>query len=563
MNLLIKTLTSISTIGTTILLDGKYLMSWSVTAIISLHVYVSHLLTLKKENELLKEEIQYLTDSFHDICNPLTLIYTPLRNICNTCCPDMIKRELLLALNSVDGMNETLARLMGFEHLYTQSGKLNIIECELGSFLKDKLHSLQIQAAGKHISLKIKTEFNYASVWFDPGKISPVIDKFIANAIELAEPESMITLLISLKDENWEIKIDFPESGKLTKIYKCNKYRLSIHKSEPEYCFAKGKLHNMLINLCNGKIYINHSDHTVSLKFPVKCSCEELSNQFAMQITKDTENEKIDVLFQKPSCKRSSYKPKVVLVESNDDFRSYLEACLSEHYTVVSFGDGAQALSFIKTEYTDLVIGDTELYGMSGDELSSRLKTSCQTSIIPVILFGSHIDNDLNKRRASLADTFMNVPFNIENLKAEMSVLIKNSRFQRKAFLMKIFGESFLSKDPTKVLNDDYYNFINKVKDIVLENLTGEEKTTIKKIVEIVGMSRTTFYELWISITGEAPKYFIHRIRMEKSWELLTSGNYQVSEIPALIGMKDEKHFRDNFKAYFGIHPKEAIHMAR
>lgn len=79
-----------------------------------------------------------------------------------------------------------------------------------------------------------------------------------------------------------------------------------------------------------------------------------------------------------------------------------------------------------------------------GDELSSRLKTSKETSIIPVILYGSHIDADQrSKREASLADTFMHTPFHVEDLKIEIAVLIRNSRLLRKAFLHKVFRRTF------------------------------------------------------------------------------------------------------------------------
>lgn len=118
------------------------------------------------------------------------------------------------------------------------------------------------------------------------------------------------------------------------------------------------------------------------------------------------------------------------------------------------------------------------------------------------------------------------------------------------------------SPDPVKVLNENDYNLINKVKKLVLESLTDIDKITIKKISKDVGMSRTKFYELWVSITGEAPKFFIHRIRMEKAWELLASGKYAVNEIPDLIGLKDEKNFRESFKKHFGITPSEAIRRA-
>ena len=98
---------------------------------------------------------------------------------------------------------------MGLKHLHIQSGKLNI------------------------------AEYDYASAWFDQSKISFVIEKFIANAIDHAEPETNITLLISLNHEYWEIKTAHPENDKLTKIYKTNRHWLHRYKTELECKSAK------------------------------------------------------------------------------------------------------------------------------------------------------------------------------------------------------------------------------------------------------------------------------------------------------------------------------------
>ena len=78
------------------------------------------------------------------------------------------------------------------------------------------------------------------------------------------------------------------------------------------------------------------------------------------------------------------------------------------------------------------------------------------------------------KRNASLADTFLYMPFNIENLKIEISVLIKNYRFLRKSFLQKIFGEKFLETDIEEMPEEDNYQLINKVKKFILDNLDNE-----------------------------------------------------------------------------------------
>lgn len=251
------------------------------------------------------------------------------------------------------------------------------------------------------------------------------------------------------------------------------------------------------------------------------------------------------------------------MVDSNEEFRSYLETCLSEEYIVRGFENGADALGYIKEEHPDLVICDTVLNGMGGDELSSRLKTSKETSIIPVILYGSHIDADQrSKREASLADTFMHTPFHVEDLKIEIAVLIRNSRLLRKAFLHKVFGEHFLQVQPTEMIKKATEGskslLINEVKEYILERIEKED-LTIDAIASHLKMSRTKFYNKWKSVTGEAPTVFIEAVRMEKAHELLESGKYPVGTIPEMIGLKDVKNFRNRYKEYFGITPKESI----
>lgn len=269
---------------------------------------------------------------------------------------------------------------------------------------------------------------------------------------------------------------------------------------------------------------------------------------------------KIDSLFCKKSHKRKSVKPTVLLADSNVDFRSYLETCLSDHFIVKSFGNGLEALTYIKEEYPDIVICDTMLHGMYGNELSSRLKTSCETSIIPIILYGSYLNGrQRNTRETSLADVFIHTPFHIEDLKIEMNVLIKNSRFLRKSFLQKVFGEQFLkTEEEDDTLSEKNYIFINLAKDFILKNI-DQENLTIDEVASELCMSRTTFFNKWKSLTGEAPKYFIYRIRMEKARELLESGKYSVNVVPEMIGLKNLKNFRNKYKEYFGITPSESI----
>ena len=518
---------------------------------VSLYWSLSYFITMQKETNLLKEENLYFIDSFQSIRIPITQIHISLQMICNKHYPEEIRQELL---RSIDCLNEHLYRLMNLKQLFIHPQSIDIAEYELGYFLKDRVNSLKDHAANKQVKLKVKTEFHYASAWIDQSKISPVIDKFIKNAIDYTEPKKTIILSISLSTEHWKISINNFENRKLIQCYKCKRHPLLKQKEELEYDFAKSIFCKKLTELCNGKILINHLNHNVSLNFPLKHSYKNVPERPRIHINENQEEKKIDNLFHKIPPQRGSTKPTIIIADSNENFRFYLEAHLSKDYIIKSFENGSEVLESIKEEHPDLIISDTVLHGMSGNELSSRLKTSGDTSIIPIILYGSHIDIDRrHKRETSLADTFLYIPFHIEDLKIEITVLIRNSRFLRKAFLQQIFGEQFIRIQTTKNLDNANCTFINKVKEFILENIDRED-LTIDDIASQLCMSRTAFYNKWKLLTGEAPKFF-----MEKARELLESGKCPVNVVPEMIGLRNLKNFRNRYKEYFKITPCKSI----
>lgn len=521
-----------------------------------IHRLATYFLLLKKEICILKEENQYFIDSFQSIRTPITLIHTPLNSICNDNCPEYIKKELLLAIQNIDCVNDHLTRLTNMRQVVIHPETMNIAEYELGNFVKNRVYSLKDHAATKRMKLEIESQFSYASTWLDQTKISPVIEKFIKNAIDYGEPQKNITFFVSISPLHWEIKTTFSEKGELIKCYECKKRNPLKSNTCSTYHFAESIMCKKLAEQCKGEIIVNNMHHTISLKFPIINSISSDLKYKSAVIEENNSEIKIDTLFGK-NKNRNSIKPVVMLVESDDEFRAYLETCLSRDYIVKSHQNGSEALTSIVEEHPDLVICDTVLHEMSGIELSSRLKTSGKTSIIPIILYGSNIDTyQRNKREASLADTYLHMPFHIEELKIEMTVLIKNSRFLRKSFLQKVFGEQFLKAITDESAKESDDKFLNQVKEYVLENINNEE-LTINDIASYLCMSRTAFYNQWKALTGEAPKFFIFRVRMEKAHELLASGKYSVQVVPEMIGLKNLKNFRDRYKKYFGITPSE------
>lgn len=514
------------------------------------------IIDMRKEINLLKEVIQYFIDSFQDIRVPVSLAHTPLTTVCGKNCPESIKSTILLVIRNIESLDGHLSRLMNLKQMFVDVEKVELAEYELGDLLRSRLCALRGYAANKHVILKLDTKFSYGSVWLDLCKVSPVIDQFVKNTIDSAKPESTITMQVSLSLDCWVIDIIDGNYEELAKCYCCKKGRIFARNTAREYVFAKSMLCKKMMQLCNGKILLDSTNCTVSLQLPVECSNGKMPERIVTsQIAACRDEEVVDAHFGEREQKRNSCKPVVALVDSNDEFRIYLKMRLSDDFIVKDFRSGAEAMAHIIKDHPDVVVCDTILHEMNGDELSSRLKTSRDTAIIPVILYGSRMDTDHRyKREASLADLFLLSPFQIEDLKIEIFVLIRNNRFLRKGFLQYVFGENFVVDG-----GEDGDAIIDMVKNLILENLANDKPLSVVGVFEALGMSRTSFYNKWKALTGECLSKFIYKIRIEKGRELLESGLYNINEIHGMIGMGTAKYFRDEFKKHYNMTPSEWV----
>ena len=534
---------------------------WSVLPIVASGICILcwllfHLLCISEERDLLKEGNQYFIDTFQNIRNPISLIKTPLGAVYEGDCPEDIKKELAVALHHIGGLEQHLIALMELKRLFGNSGSLVVAEHEIGAFMRKKVSFLQSHVAGLQMKLDLVPDFDYASAWFDPGKISPVIDRFVLSAIECSLPETHLSMQVSLKGDYWAIRIKDTGNKRFLKCCRWYSSRLPILRPLHGKQYGMGGVFfDKLMNICDGKILTLEKE--ALLRFPIRCSCAVSGGYTSLNIPDTFQVNESEIAFHGFSKKKNMDRPLVILADNDKGFKDYLEKRLSECFVVRSFDDGQEALEVICEEYPDLVICDIMLKGMSGEELSSKLKTSRDTSFIPVILMGAHIDvKRREKRCSSQADLFVCKPFNLEDLKVEISILINNSRFLRKTFLQKVFGEDFLTKPMERAQQDANLAFLNEVKLYIMENMDKED-LTVDDIDSRMCMSRTTFYNKWKLLTGEAPKYLISRIRMEKARELLESGKFSVTMVAEMVGMRNMKNFRGRYKEYFGKTPKE------
>ena len=110
-----------------------------------------------------------------------------------------------------------------------------------------------------------------------------------------------------------------------------------------------------------------------------------------------------------------------------DDDEGMTDACsmlLEAHgFDVCVAASGAEALSKISEPSLELVISDCAMPGMSGAELSERLRADPSTAELPILLMSASLRCDV--AQGSTYNAFLRKPFLAENLLVEVRKLLE------------------------------------------------------------------------------------------------------------------------------------------
>ena len=106
----------------------------------------------------------------------------------------------------------------------------------------------------------------------------------------------------------------------------------------------------------------------------------------------------------------------VLLVEDDPALRRYLEVVLQRAgYTVVSAGDGLEAMKFLLTARVDVIVTDALMPNLDGYELCRFVRSSKHLSQLPIILL-SALDPKNTTDESEQVNAFLAKPVSQEDL---------------------------------------------------------------------------------------------------------------------------------------------------
>jgi len=263
-----------------------------------------------------------------------------------------------------------------------------------------------------------------------------------------------------------------------------------------------------------------------------------------------------------PASATTDNRPLVLIVEDNQELRTYMADQLRSDYQVLEAVDGRAGIEQALATIPDLIVSDVMMPDVDGYTLVERLKRDERTSHIPIMLLTAK--SSFNSRMQGLhagADDYLSKPFSF----AELHTRIHNVLLTRRQW-QHYLATSQLSSIPNGVppspgenpIPDREQQFLMRLRQSILANLTNEA-VDVDWLVEQAKMSRTQLHRKLTALTSLSTTGFIHSVRLSKAQELLQTDNDEltVAEVAYRVGYQSPAYFSKVFSDHFGYSPAQ------
>lgn len=528
---------------------------------ISLKTYINRL--KRKHTE---DKVRFFTNMAHDIRTSLTLVNAPIEEL---------KKEqnlsekgqyyLDLAVEQSNRLSFVSTQLLDFQKVDIGKGQLFLAMIDIVNLVNQRKVLFESIAKKGNIQLVFHSERDSFYTAIDQLKIEKVIDNLISNAVKYSGSDSSVEIKLNFNNEKWRLEVKDYGLGISQKAQK--KLFREFYRGDNS---VNSKIVGSGIGLLLVKNYVTMHDGTVlvdskenegtsvQLSIPYKI-VEEGSSIVNIEglAGKRNVHTETHVDFSISEKESPAGKPRLLLAEDNDELRNFLKNSLSDVYQIVAVNDGKKAWELIQHKAPDLVVSDVMMPDMDGFELCRLMKSSFETSHIPILLLTALSDKVEQLKGLKLgADDYVVKPFDLSILNSKIETIIRNRDLVKNKTL-KIISQTTGDND---VLFENELNdkFVKKAIDVIRENMSNNEFGK-DDFASKMNVSSSLLYNKIKALTGQSPIDLIKTIRLNYSLELIKSKKYTVTEVSEMCGFSSVSYFGKVFKKYFDKQPTDLL----
>lgn len=516
----------------------------------------------EKERQIYKDKVKALININHELLTPLTLIYSPLKQLLNSRqMPYELRSKLQGTFKQARRMKNIIQMILNMRRMEVGQNVLSLTPTKLNDWLQNIISDFDIEFEMRNISLQFHPDDQIDSVSFDAGQCEIVVNNLLMNAYKFSSPDSVITVSTHL-ETNQEGNGDF------VRIEVCDQ-GIGLGNEDPQKLFVRFQRGNhgiegngiglsyakQLVDMHGGQINAkNNTEQGATFYFTlpvhqeaysVACPAKPYLNEFTPEATVPPVQE----------AEQLAKYHSILIVESDPDLCDFmaanLQAIFEKTYTA---HDGMEALPIVVSQLPQLIICDVKLPRISGLELCRRVKQNPELNFIPIILLAPDMDvlNTEDGYKTG-ADACVAKPFDMDLLMTQVQNMLNNRNIIRKHYQTTPYTEKLSDIKAGNHIEEQFVIHLNKV---IAENLSNTE-LDVNMVAKLMRMSRASLYNKMKTIIGVGVNEYITKQRIQYTQQQLITTDLSIREISEQAGFLHQRNFSVTFKGITGYSPTD------
>ncbi|MEZ0487344.1 two-component regulator propeller domain-containing protein [Fibrella aquatica] len=543
---------------------------------------------VEKEKEVTDSKLRFFTNVSHELRTPLTLILGPTEELVSAGNVPLhnVRDKVVLVHQQTRKLLMLVNQLMDFRkvesgHVSLRASRINALAFVTEIFLIFKLKAEELQ-----LDYAIEAPTGPVMLYADRSKLEIILTNLLSNAVKYTQQGQKIRVLVSVvgspdcaatfqdnKLTNHYFQVTVRDWGVGMKADEVDRifdpYYQASH-TETMRMMGTGiglSLVKQFVEAHSGEVQVQSAigaGTTFTLRLPfgqAHLLPGSILNEAPLaELVPDTTSTATELITTNAADLSGTLvsAARILLVEDNDELRTYLQQLFEPTCTVFTAADGIEGWEKTLELLPDLVVSDVMMPRRNGLDLCRAIKQHPKTMHIPVVLLTARVAamHELEGLETG-ADEYMAKPFNPKLLHAKIMTML-HSRHRLKEY----YQRQILLEPTDVVIPDEARQLLEKAMSIVEANLT-EPAFTVPILVREMGMSQSAFYRQIKAITGQSAVEFIRDVRMKRAAKLLANSNLRIAEIAHQVGFEDLKHFRKTFQNLYGLSPSDYARQHR
>ncbi len=511
---------------------------------------------VEKLNEM---KMQFFTNISHEFRTPLSLIQGPVESLMESIDDPVSLSQLNIIKQNGDRLLDLINQIMDLRKIESGKLTLSLTEMDVVLYTRQLAESFRAKAENRNISYEFYSETESLMMSLDQRKYEKILFNLISNAIKFTPEGGMITVHLrqtkGSADGRKYIEVSVSDTGcgirpeNLSLVFE-RFYQENGNHAPYESMKGSG------IGLVIAKDYAELHEGSISVS-----SMLGEGSTFRFCIPMDLKSDAVEAeekvsVEEEPKIVMTSHtnesRPKIAVVEDDQDMLHFLRMILDTHYDVYTATDGRQGLEMIKDVFPDIILTDLMMNGMNGLELCRKVRDNALTSHIPIVILTANTSDDIHQQAYETgADSYLTKPFSVRTLQTRLNAILDN-----RVKLQDRYKKEFLTSPSELVIDSQEDKFIRQLVKIVEENMSDPD-FGIQQLCAEIRYPYQQVYRKIKMLTGESLNEFIRNIRLKRAAQYLSSTDLRVSEVMYKVGFNSHSYFTKCYKEYFGVPPTE------